>query len=366
MKQFFVTKSGLEIYDLCRAYGLALVLDKLKNLKNSDEEVVIKDVGFYYLIESPEINNVKDKKFIKSLIPERIPQGEERRTIEARWDQVLRTYKVKGDIEKKKKLSSFKEILKNNLEQIINNYSNLNLQISEKNTETLYGTIDPIAFKGVREVKKGVRYNEGGPYKVKESDLVLSAIGSAWIEIWITGREGIIGILGKPGIKGIGISEIRNIKKIVIDQINFHGGGVLPTIVWCAVSLLYTIINFKEEKIFGMFDGLYFNSLKWTGNQPKPEKGGKFSLEFLNKLAEKLSRDDLLMLTNIWMNIFKISSRGGLENLGISLAEFISNPSLSKFENYIKIHLHLKLNQKVGILYNEKLIKEITKYVKAV
>lgn len=361
-QQFFVTKTGLDMYDLCRAYGLALVLDKLTNSGG----VIVKDLGFYYLIESPEINIDKNKENIESLIPKKIPQREERRTIEARWDQVLLTYKVKGDIEKKKKLSSFKEILKNNLEQIINNYSNLNSQISEKNTETLYGTIDPIAFKGVREAKKGVRYDEGGPYKVEKDNLVLSAIGAAWVEIWVTSKDGIIGILGKPGMKGIEISEIMNIKKNVSDQIKFHRGGVLPTIVWCAVSFLCQIINFKKEEIFSMFEELSFNFLKKTGKQLKPEKGGKFSLEFLNKLAENLSRNDFLTLTNIWLNIFKISNKEGLENLGISLAEFISNPSLSKFENYIKIHLHLKLNQKVGILYNEKLIKEITKYAKAV
>jgi len=362
MKQFFVVKSGLESFDLYRAYGLSLILDKLKNNR---EKVILKDFGFYYLIESPEIN-FKNRKQVLGLIPFKVMRREEISTKMPRWDQVLRTCRISGDPGKKTKLKEFKEILNKNLKSLIENYSKIDFPIKNtkiKEQDTLYGTLEPIAFKGIRKIKKGRKYTEGEPYKVEQKDIVLASIGAAYLSVWILGKEGSIAILGKPGTKGILIDSLLQIKKNIVDQVRFHRGGVTSTVIWTSLCLMFEIERFRQEEIFGLFDDLYFNVLKWTGNQPKPEKGGKFSLEFLNKLLEKLDKEDFLDLMGTWINLFKITNRKGLEQLGITLAEFISNPTLLNFERYLKTHLHLNLNKKVSVLYNQKLIKELTRYV---
>ena len=48
--QIMVAKTGLEIFDACRAYGLGV----LWNALNDDEDVYITDSGAFYVVESDE------------------------------------------------------------------------------------------------------------------------------------------------------------------------------------------------------------------------------------------------------------------------------------------------------------------------
>lgn len=366
MKQYFILKSGFDFYDLCRAYGLGLILNRLKNSK---EEVKVKDLGFYYQIESPPIN-LKKKKEVIGLIPNEISKLS-KTNIGPRWDQVLRTCKIPGDSTKKKKLKEYKEILNKNINRILERHTNIqsfekkNLNTKKDVLETLYGTIDPACFKGFREIKRNLKYDEGSSYKSNCEEIVLALIGAAYLGIWVLGKEGGIAIFGKPGVKGVFVNSLINIKKNISDQIKFHRGGVSPTIVWTSLCLMAEIEKFKDELLFPLFEELYFNVLKWTGNQPKPEKGGKFSLDFLNKLLKEMTRTDFLDLMDIWKKLLKISNNAGLEQLGRTLSEFLANPTITNFEHYIKTHLHFNLNKKVGIVYNQNLMKEISKYVSA-
>ncbi|MGQ9472361.1 MAG: hypothetical protein ACUVR0_11845, partial [Candidatus Aminicenantales bacterium] len=46
---FFIPKTGLEIFDLCRAYGLAVLLDRAVP---EEGRPVIKEAGYYYIVEA--------------------------------------------------------------------------------------------------------------------------------------------------------------------------------------------------------------------------------------------------------------------------------------------------------------------------
>ena len=365
MKQnYFIVKTGWESFDLLRAYGLALILERLKS---TEESVILKDMGFYYQIETPRVKE-SSKQEVAGLISSEFSPEEKRGflEIERGWRYVLKTYKS----DKNKKLAEYKKHLRKNLIQIIKKFSTIQnkSEAKKKIRDTLYGTIDPAAFKGTRVIKRNISYTEGSSYKIELDDIILASIGAAHLCIQCEGEGETLVIVGKPGNKGIPIENWRQIKNNISDQIKFHRAGALATICWTAVCLMREIKKFEDEKIFILFDDLHFNVLKKTGNQPKPEKGGNFSLEFLSNLSTRMEKDDFVELMEIWNKIFKVSDSKGLENLAIALAEFILNPTLTTFEFYLKTHLNLYLKneenkKKVYILYNQNLMKKISKYV---
>ncbi|MFQ6120699.1 MAG: hypothetical protein ACE5KE_12560, partial [Methanosarcinales archaeon] len=62
--QYYVMKTGMEMFDACRAYGLGLILDALKD--EGEKSTVVSDFGICYLVEGAEIEkaNTKELPFI--------------------------------------------------------------------------------------------------------------------------------------------------------------------------------------------------------------------------------------------------------------------------------------------------------------
>ncbi len=52
---FRVVKTGMEMFDVCRAYGLGLILSTVSNIEDAYERVVLQDYGSYYQIEGPQV-----------------------------------------------------------------------------------------------------------------------------------------------------------------------------------------------------------------------------------------------------------------------------------------------------------------------
>lgn len=376
MKNFYVIKTGFEFLDLSIAYGFSWYLEELKREKS--KPVILKDHILYYLIESPDFDSNK-KEVILSLLPKntnRLPK------IYYSLDLGLATL---NEAERKRFLEKINKILKihiKNFDLIFEKFSNIDIsnQVNsvfgdkKENYFTLYGSIDPRGLKGERKVKKTLYYSEGSFYRIPFENLIFSIIGISQFgfgQIKHQKPKEWILILPKPNLeKGIQIKfleeDIFGVKrKIKI----FHPGGVLVTV---ALNALYLEKEIKSRRHTIGIDTLFFNHLIGTSQKPKVGKEGRFSFDMLNKLSFSLSEEKFNHLIDIWIKLFEISKKKkSFEELGNALSHFLFNPTLSNFERYLKTHLRLYLNSqaknapifKKVELYDQNLIKEISKYV---
>jgi len=222
--EYYVVKSGLQMYDLSKAYGLGLILQKLSD--SIDSIVNVKDFGYYYLVEAGREYNLKKINDLAELLPEESDK---------KWDYLLLTLKGKGRVNKIKEL---KELIINKkiISAILDKFKSIKqpkfFDSKRKGSETLYQSLDLGATKGFREKIRGVSYHEGSQLYVPKEDFLLSIIGHLNFTIWKWKMEKkagqLIMILFNPSLEGIPIGnspDARNITKRIDESLTTHKAG---------------------------------------------------------------------------------------------------------------------------------------------
>ena len=100
---FYINKTGLELFDVIRAYGLGIMIS---GIRYEEPEVTIKDVGYTYVLE---VEGEPPKEPDEELIA-----GDE-----IKWRQIFRTFKVRKDAKKKHPRDNLEEIISQNFEKIL-------------------------------------------------------------------------------------------------------------------------------------------------------------------------------------------------------------------------------------------------------
>jgi hypothetical protein len=352
--EYYVVKSGMQMYDLSRAYGLGLVLQTL-----SSSVVRVKDFGCYYFVDAQKEYDLKKIKNLARLLPEESDK---------KWDYLLLTLKKEKrirKIEKVKRLVIDEEIIST----ILNKFKSIKqpefFDSERKGSETLYQSLDLSATKGFREKIKGVVYREGSQLYVPKEDFLLSAIGHLNFTIWKwekkTGQ--LIMVLFNPSPEGIQIGaspDARNITMRIEESLVAHRAGVFPTLSYTAV-LLAKEISLQKERIV-KFSNLIFGVMVGSGQQRKPYGGGVYPLDFMYKIIN--STEKSAEIFDQWIDIFRLTNLQKYEDLALHLSEFITYPSGDTLEKYLKTHLRTFLNKKIKpSLYEYDIIKEVIRNV---
>ena len=352
--KFYIVKLGMQMFDLSRAYGLGGILNILSNSKST-----VKDFGYYYLIENNEKINLKNIGKLSILIGKDLPW----------WGPFITQINI---IPKKQKeiFNFFKK--QKEITNLLQKYKSPNeAGLNKEKIETLYGAMDPTAFKGERKRKKLEKYTEGDSLKISKYDFILSTIGHLNFTIWKFRKERTnfttVSILLAPTIEGInigGIADIRSLKDGLEKSVFVHRNGTLPTLANIAVNLAKNIYEMKyEEKLFvPKFSSLIFSIISGGGprSKPKPTNGGIYPLDFLYKIIDSTEKAGEIF--DQWIDIFKKTNQPGYEDLAISLSEFITFPSKGLLEKYLKTHLRIFLSKEVKPkLYEHDIIKEVIK-----
>jgi hypothetical protein len=344
------------MYDLSKAYGLGLILQKL-----SDSIVNVKDFGHYYLIEAKTEYNLKKIKDLALLLGES----------DKKWGYLLLTLKGKGRVDKIKEL---KELIVNKkiISTILDKFKSIKQpeffdSPNKKERETLYQSLDLGATKGFREKIRGIVYHEGSQLYVPKEDFLLSVIGHLNFTIWKWKMEKkagqLIMILFNPSLEGIPIGDspdARDIKKRIDESLTTHKAGISSTLSYASV-LLAKEISLQKTRI-AKFSNLVFGVMVGSGQQRKPYGGGVYPLDFLHKVIN--STEKAPEIFDQWIKIFKLTNQPGYEDLAMALSEFITYPSEGTLEKYLKTHLRIFLNKKAKPeLYEYDTIKEVIKNV---
>lgn len=354
--EYYLTKSGLNNYDLSRAYGLALIISYLVESK-----VILCDSGFFYRIITEQTPNLDDIARLNILIGWDLP-----------WDGVFSTIKKSDRKLKKEKIKNFIEN-KQNINNILEKYSNIVLpellNSKTENSETLFQSFDIGASKGIREyIRLQRNYSEGSQIYISIEDFILSVIGHLNCTIWqwnIVNRDKkLIAILLCPGADGLQIEKFIELKRQVQDAIKRHQAGTFAMLSYTATLLakIFWIMKYKEQTFIPKFTSLIYGIMTKTGQQMKPFAGGIYPLDFLYQLVDLPQGG---MIFDIWLDVFnKTNIVKGNDELALTLSEFIVHPSLETYERYIRTHL--KSNMKKSIytsLYDIETMGGIMRYV---
>ncbi|MGB4705075.1 MAG: hypothetical protein WBI18_08410 [Candidatus Saccharicenans sp.] len=358
--KFFINKSGLDIFDLCRAYGLAALLD---NATPEGCIPVINDSGFSYLIDLPD-EEIPNKFLLNNESWYQFFITDTNEAKEMAWNSLFLTDKQNWT----KKVQRVKKILSENLDKIIKEFQKFDHlpEISSTRGETLSGPLDPSAFKGLRG-KTRADYSEGQT-KVDSYNWALACLGGA-----IAGRYKIQKAQGNkwnyyvtfPVPQRIEFNNFRDIKQktytIGLKYISCQNAAAHFSV--CLAQKMRELAASKS-KFSDRFSGVFYFSIVQSGQQFKPSSGGNLSLYPLMELAFS-SNPDIDKVFEVWNYLFRKGSVQGCEDLGIAITDFIMHPSIETYEKHVRIFLRYMVRREVKSInfYTEKSLREVINYV---
>jgi hypothetical protein len=348
MQNFYVVKTGWEMFDLSRAYGLGLLLYGL-----SDKEVFLSDKSYWYELTSSEIQKINPGK-LSEFLRDDLSWNELGREIRGKKESIIDYF---GD--------------ETNINNLISSYSKFDVsEIPTSKGETLYGTMEGRAIKGTRkEIRRA--YSEGDNIKVSKDDWSLSVLGHLNVTVWkykVPGFDELLAAMPVPAFSGTKVSNLYWSLRVNINNAvkRIHRSGVLATLAYIGVELVKLTPRESPLAYTPRFSSILYNNLTSTGRgitkRWKPTTGGFFSLDFLNIVGQSLEAQRVL---NRWTEIFrKTNLRAGYEDLAVYLSEFITYPSIETLERYLKTHLRFSIAKDIKIsLYEEKTIGEVMQHV---
>ena len=328
-ERFYVNKTGFELFDAFRVYGLAFTISGFQAMP----EVKIVDSGYAYYID------VIDGSISKSPDPELFAEV-------SNWINAFGKEKTRKDAKKKPTKMACEEVLNKEYGKILDLYSHSDFfpQIGSlsKNSETLSQIIDISASKGFREEKIGTTYHEGSQLYVDKYSWAVACVGRAFFGAQIIrgGRK-----------KGYILTLVPNPKKVILHEqrqlqsdLDLSGlCGLSPngTLVHYAIKL-YLLLTKKRRNI--QYDTVIFNALRKTSQKPKPSGGGKYSLNFLEAIS--MSHYGIEILKELDKQFASSDTKGIRQDVGYVLTDFLLRPTLENLRTYERLYILGQINEK--------------------
>jgi hypothetical protein len=364
---YFVMKTGLPMFDACRAYGLALLLDRLAQEAGATEYVRVEDVGAFYTVHAPEVEefaSVSTSGLFDDLLV--IING---------WCGVfLTTGRATGEARLKPKSRKKLEAKIARVAQTIDDVSKLlapfsepspiELRISKRGGfETLPASLDVSASKGIRRAKRD-GYSEGEQLFVPQEQWAIGLLGGAHFIRWTRAGGNHVGLLPTP--QSLTLRNHLDVRAIA-DVGFLCGVGVKTAAAHYAVRLAEALreCRVRQAAFDASYGTLVIQAMAFAGGQWKPQSGGLFPLEFPMHLAEgepEISGE----IFSLWDHLFRWGSVQGNENLALTLADFLAQPSLETFERHARTHLRMTLadeRRRPFSPYQNQWMKEVLRYV---
>lgn len=342
MTTLYVSKSGLRVFDLSRAYGLGLLAEALGGNAKLIEH------GSYFEINGDELDFEKLSKLYKYLGDD-LP-----------WKDSLRT--IQGDEKKKEKFEEIKTKFsdKEFIKSLVDSHRSFNTNIW--GNETLYHSIEPAAAKGIRDEIIRRSYTEGEQLKVSKEEWALAFFGHINISTWQRGEGQQLCVIPHPDHLEIKNIEILRDGMRKIRRINRAGTEV--SVAQICVSLYKSAMASQSNPFMGgaKFNNMLFYSLTKTATQWKPGGLEAYPLDLINRLIESgATSQKIYEVLDIWEKIIQMGNRKGWESLALGLARTIGKPNIDNWEKYISLHLRYSKRYDFHVYYPRELMEEVIK-----
>ncbi len=349
--RYYVMKTGMEMFDANRVYGLGLVVD---GLGEEGEVVVVRDFGPYYLVEGPKINSpdTQNPKYAALFDTDPKPQD---------WTFLTLSRNQRG-----KKIEKMREILRDKITSILKTHEKPTpIELPSSKGETLYQSMDPAATKGYRvslRIKEG--YSEGSNVKVPPEEWALAVLGEIHFTVWRwLGRTLLVSSVPRP--ERVRIDHWRGIQES-IQRPKVNRTSTLTVLAHTSIFLAKELRDRieKGDAFVDRFSSFIYSKTVSAAQQRKPAGGGAFSLDFLYRLINS-DLEAAGEIFEIWNHVFRIGSRKGREDISLCLSDFIAYPTRENLERYNKVHLRYLLRDEIKIrAWPENCVREVMKNVR--
>lgn len=353
--RFWITKSGLEIFDVARAYGLAALLSYADEAQSASP--VVSDAGAVYCVDlpggKPSASRLKSGANNSGWL-EAFAIDDFRNPLSPQWNSLFVTDTAEF---KKKKRKAARDLLKTRLDDLLGRAKQPGLVADFESGETLPGGLDPVAFKGLRGRTRG-QYTEGQT-KVDQLNWALACLGGALAGRFLYQR-GAGYFVVYPVPESMDWTDFREVRK------KTYGQRLSYLSVQNAAAHYSVVLaeHLRSRAASGLvsttrYSNLLYFSLFKTGNQWKPGNAGRLNLQPLLDLA--LGRPhDAAGVFKVWQYLFRRGSKRGNEDLALAVTDLIMHPTLDSYERHVRVFTrHIAQGAKTDFLYSEQSLKEV-------
>ena len=352
--QFYVTKSGLETFDACRAYGLAQLLQVLAG-GNGAPRIV--DSGGTFLITMSVRPERKDFKASDQWVALFASDN---------WQRVFLTYKAAW----KEQSGRVKKSLQKSAFQVIDEAEKNGLPVTFGAGFALPGPLDPVGFKGLKGLTGG-SYSEGQT-EVDEFNWALGCLGAV-----VAQRYKIQKAQGNKWEYFVSVpvpSEVRFSNFQKIRELVYNSGLKYTGVRNAAAHFTVLLADAVRALAAGnpafpvRFSNLLYFSLFQSGQQFKPSRGGVANLGVLIDMALQRPTETGAMF-DTWNYLFRRGSAKGSEDLAEAITELVMVPSLETYYQHARIFNRYVVDTNKGIkhenLYTPEALKEVMHYAES-
>ncbi len=352
--QFWIMKSGLEIFDVARAYGLAALL---KYANEDVSEPLVEDKGMVYLVTLPEGRLSSDHLRSNTGWLDAFHPGEFGDPLSPAWNGLFVTDTAKF---KESKRREVRQTLEEQLDNVLRQAQEGGLVANFEGDETLPGGLDPAAFKGLRGRTRG-QYVEGQS-KVDKANWALACLGGALTGRFIYQRNAYFVVYPVP--ERIEWSQFREVRQQTygerLNYISAQNAAAHYSVV-LADHLRSRAASASETA--PRYSSLLYFSLFKTGNQWKPGNAGKVNLRRLTDLALGHPHESEGVF-KVWNYLFLRGSVKGNADMAVAITQLVMDPKLESYEQHVKVFLrYLALGVKVESQYTNEPLQEVTTLV---
>lgn len=352
--EFYITKSGLETFDVCRAYGLAQLLQILAAGKAAPR---ISNRGGAFLITMSVAPGAKDFKTSDQWVALFANDA---------WQRVFLTYKVAW----KEQSVKVKRSLEKNAFAVIQEAQNNGLPVAFGSGFSLPGPLDPVGFKGLKGLTGG-SYAEDQT-EIDEFNWALGCLGAV-----VAQRYKIQKAQGNKWDYFVTLpvpSEVRFANFLKIRDVVYSTGlkytGVRNAAAHFTLLLADVVGKLAEgNPAFPVrFSHLLYFSLFQSGRQFKPSTGGVANLSKLIDMGLQRPAETGAMF-NTWNYLFRRGSARGNEDLAEAITELVMAPSIDTYYRHARIFNRYIVDTNKGVkhenLYTPEALKEVMQYVES-
>lgn len=348
--QFFVTRTGLEVFDTARAWGLAVLLNAL-----TETEVDIQDWGWAFVVTP-----------LSAVHPNAQLTGSTWNSLfvaqDVDWRGVFVTYKSQ---EQQGKAGEVKECLSKQWHELCKELSNPTNTVKFGSGETLPGGLDPTAFKGLRHASRA-RYAES-QLRVPKGHWALACLGMATCGTYHFIREATQWktLVLLPAPQSVRFDYFRDVQHLMRPK-RLYYLSVQNAAAHYAVHLAEQVR--KRAAAGGSLQDFFYAILYFmlirTGQQTKPSQGSKLNLAPFTQIIQRDPHKSQAVLE--WLDYcFRLGTTQGSDELALAATELVMRWDLDAYERMVRVlsRFVAKKRMKIENLPSEETLEEVMRYV---
>jgi len=324
---YYITKTGLDVFDTARAWGLAVLLNVL-----TEDEVAIRNAGWAFILDSaaplPSNPAILNSAAWRTL------------TFEQGWQQVFIT--LKGAWSSKR--DRVKEILENQLTSLLTNLQNPANTVKFGVGESIPGGLDPVGFKGLRHATRA-QYREE-QLNVSKEHWALACLGMATCGTY-NKKAGQSNLVLLPVPQETRFSYFRDVQELFrLPGLEYY--GVQNAAAHYAVQLVERLRRraAAQGSLQDRYSAVLYFGLFGAGQQMKPAQGNQLRLEPLMDAVAKDPHGTQNLLE--WLDYcFRLGSTEGAEDLALAATELVMRWDLGSYERLVRVAVRILEREQV-------------------